>query len=72
MLGQGQSTKPVLGIELTEHADLLAGLLTYLQVGRTHLAGISFGGAASSVSSPRETLPACRSSQLATCMSAGR
>jgi len=44
MLGQGQSTKPVLGIELTEHADLLAGLLTYLQVGRTHLAGISFGG----------------------------
>ena len=44
MLGQGQSTKPVLGIELAEHADLLAGLLTHLQAGRTHLAGISFGG----------------------------
>ena len=44
MLGQGQSAKPVLGIELTEHADLLAGLLDHLQVERTHLAGISFGG----------------------------
>ena len=44
MLGQGQSTKPVLGIELAEHADSLAGLLSHLQVERTHLAGISFGG----------------------------
>jgi 3-oxoadipate enol-lactonase len=44
MLGQGQSTKPVLGIELTEHADLLAALLAHLEIGRTHLAGISFGG----------------------------
>ncbi|MEJ5988489.1 alpha/beta hydrolase [Ramlibacter sp. PS3R-8] len=44
MLGQAQSAKPVLGIEFTEHADLLAGLLDRLQAGRTHLAGISFGG----------------------------
>jgi 3-oxoadipate enol-lactonase len=44
MLGQGQSAKPVLGIELAEHADVLAGLLDHLQAGRTHLAGISFGG----------------------------
>jgi pimeloyl-ACP methyl ester carboxylesterase len=44
MLGQGQSAKPVLGIDLADHADILAGLLTHLQARRTHLAGISFGG----------------------------
>ena len=44
MLGQAQSSKPVLGVEFTEHADLLAGLLDQLQAGPTHLAGISFGG----------------------------
>jgi 3-oxoadipate enol-lactonase len=44
MLGQGQSAKPVLGIDLPVHADILAGLLTQLQARRTHLAGISFGG----------------------------
>jgi len=44
MLGQGQSAKPILGIELTDHADLLADLLTHLETERTHLAGISFGG----------------------------
>ncbi|MCU0938326.1 MAG: alpha/beta hydrolase [Burkholderiaceae bacterium] len=44
MLGQGQSSKPVLGVELSEHADLLAGLLDVLDAGPTHLAGISFGG----------------------------
>ena len=27
MLGQGQSSKPVLGVELEDHADLLAGLI---------------------------------------------
>ncbi len=43
MLGQGQSSKPVLGIELAEHADILAALLDHLEAGRTHLAGISFG-----------------------------
>ena len=44
MLGQAQSSKPVLGTALTEHADVLAGLLERLQAGPTHLAGISFGG----------------------------
>src|SRR5687768_516098 len=44
MLGQGQSSKPVLGIALEDHADLLAGLLDHLQVRCTHLGGISFGG----------------------------
>jgi pimeloyl-ACP methyl ester carboxylesterase len=44
MLGQGQSAKPVLGIELAEHAAILARLLDHIEAGRTHLAGISFGG----------------------------
>jgi pimeloyl-ACP methyl ester carboxylesterase len=44
MVGQGQSSKPVLGIELSDHADLLAALLDHLDAPRTHLAGISFGG----------------------------
>jgi pimeloyl-ACP methyl ester carboxylesterase len=45
MVGQGQSAKPVLGTGLADHADLLAALLDHLQAARTHLAGISFGGA---------------------------
>jgi pimeloyl-ACP methyl ester carboxylesterase len=44
MVGQGQSAKPVLGTELSEHADILAGLLDHVDAPRTHLAGISFGG----------------------------
>ena len=44
MLGQGQSSKPVIDIPLTAHADLLASLLTGLGIAKTHLAGISFGG----------------------------
>lgn len=44
MLGQGESSKPVIDIPLAEHADLLDHLLTELAIERTHLAGISFGG----------------------------
>ena len=44
MLGQGQSSKPVLGTELSDHAAILAGLLDHVGAERTHLAGISFGG----------------------------
>ena len=44
MLGQGQSAKPVLSIELADHAAILAGLLDHVEAERTHLAGISFGG----------------------------
>jgi pimeloyl-ACP methyl ester carboxylesterase len=44
MVGQGQSAKPVLGVDFDGHADLLADLLTHLDAERTHLAGISFGG----------------------------
>jgi 3-oxoadipate enol-lactonase len=44
MLGQGQSAKPVLGVPLTEQADITAALLDVVGAPRTHLAGISFGG----------------------------
>ena len=44
MLGQGQSAKPVLGTELSDHAGILASLLDHVKAERTHLAGISFGG----------------------------
>lgn len=44
MLGQGLSSKPVIDIRLSEHADLLDHLLTELDITKTHLAGISFGG----------------------------
>ena len=44
MLGQGQSSKPVLGIELDGHAALLERLLDALGIARAHVAGISFGG----------------------------
>jgi 3-oxoadipate enol-lactonase len=44
MLGQGLSSKPVIDIRLAEHAELLDHLLTELDIDKTHLAGISFGG----------------------------
>ncbi len=44
MLGQGESSKPVLGTAFGDHADLLAALLDHVQAPTTHLAGISFGG----------------------------
>jgi pimeloyl-ACP methyl ester carboxylesterase len=44
LLGQGLSTKPVLGTRLGDHARALAGLLDHVQADSTHLAGISFGG----------------------------
>jgi 3-oxoadipate enol-lactonase len=45
MLGQGRSTKPIINIKLASHADMLSALLEQLDVQKTHLAGISFGGA---------------------------
>jgi pimeloyl-ACP methyl ester carboxylesterase len=44
MLGQGQSSKPVIDISLASHADMLAELLGQLTIARTHLVAISFGG----------------------------
>ncbi|MBS1197056.1 MAG: alpha/beta hydrolase [Proteobacteria bacterium] len=43
-LGQGQSSKPVLGIRMDDHADLLLKLLDALEIKQCHLCGISFGG----------------------------
>ena len=44
MLGQGRSSKPVIDIPLPGHADLLDNLLDRLEIEKTHLASISFGG----------------------------
>jgi len=44
MLGQGRSSKPVIDIKMTAHADMLASLLDELDIKQTHLASISFGG----------------------------
>ncbi len=44
MLGQGRSSKPVIDIELAMHAELLDSLLQQLDIDKTHLCSISFGG----------------------------
>jgi 3-oxoadipate enol-lactonase len=44
MLGQGRSSKPIIDIKLAMHADLLDHLLEQLDIEKTHLASISFGG----------------------------
>lgn len=44
MLGQGRSSKPVIDIKLSLHADLLHDLLDALGIEQTHLVAISFGG----------------------------
>ena len=43
-LGQGMSSKPVLGIHLEDHADVLVKLLDELAIKDCFIAGISFGG----------------------------
>jgi len=43
-LGQGMSSKPVLGIRLEDHADVLVKLLDSLKIDSCFIAGISFGG----------------------------
>lgn len=44
MLGQGLSSKPVLGATLDDHVELLRQLFDALEIERAHVAGISFGG----------------------------
>ena len=44
MLGQGRSSKPVIDIELAMHTELLDHLLQQLDIDKTHLCSISFGG----------------------------
>ena len=43
-LGQGMSSKPVLGVPLHEHAEILVKVLDNLGIDQCFLAGISFGG----------------------------
>ncbi len=44
MLGQGCSSKPVLGADFDDHAHMLAALHEHLGVERPFVMGISFGG----------------------------
>lgn len=44
LLGQGRSSGPVIDIELATHAELLDSLLRQLEIHKTHLCSISFGG----------------------------
>ena len=43
-LGQGMSSKPVLGINLDHHSEVLCQLLDHLEIKECFIAGISFGG----------------------------
>ncbi len=44
MVGQGASSKPVLGADFDDHATMLAALHTHLGIERPYVLGISFGG----------------------------
>ncbi|MDN3516682.1 alpha/beta hydrolase [Aquisalimonas lutea] len=44
MVGQGASSKPVLGADFDDHATMLAALHTHLGIDRPYVLGISFGG----------------------------
>ncbi len=44
MLGQGQSAKPVLFIEMDDHPRLLRELIAHVGAEESHVVGISFGG----------------------------
>ncbi|KAB7628192.1 alpha/beta fold hydrolase [Alkalilimnicola sp. S0819] len=44
LLGQGESAKPVLGLEFEDNVAVLESLLDHLGLERAYVAGISFGG----------------------------
>jgi len=44
LLGQGESSKPVLDLNFEENADVLKSLLEQLKIEKAYIAGISFGG----------------------------
>jgi 3-oxoadipate enol-lactonase len=45
LLGQGSSSKPILFIDFDKNYKILAALLDHLQIKKTYVMGISFGGA---------------------------
>jgi pimeloyl-ACP methyl ester carboxylesterase len=45
LLGQGSSSKPILFVDFDENHKILAALLDHLQIKKTYVMGISFGGA---------------------------
>lgn len=44
MLGQGLSSKPILGVDFEDHAHMLDGLHQHLGIKNPYVLGISFGG----------------------------
>lgn len=44
LLGQGDSAKPILGLDFDDNVEVLAGLLDALGIERAYVGGISFGG----------------------------
>lgn len=44
MLGQGSSSKPVLGTKFEENADAIAAIMDQLEIEQAYISGISFGG----------------------------
>lgn len=44
LLGQGKSSKPIIGVDFEGNAELLAALLDHLKIAQAYVAGISFGG----------------------------
>lgn len=44
LLGQGQSSKPILGVDFEDHARILEALHDHLGLERPYVMGISFGG----------------------------
>ncbi|MFL0809143.1 MAG: alpha/beta hydrolase [Agarilytica sp.] len=44
MLGQGSSSKPVLGTKFSENADAISAIMSELEIDQAYISGISFGG----------------------------
>lgn len=44
MLGQGASSKPVLGTKFSENADAIAAIMSEIGLNEAYISGISFGG----------------------------
>ncbi|ETR68590.1 MAG: alpha/beta hydrolase superfamily protein [Candidatus Magnetoglobus multicellularis str. Araruama] len=44
LLGQGESSKPVLSVDFDDNVNVLFALMAHLKIEKVHVAGISFGG----------------------------